>query len=850
MRGSITPRAATVAEVLRRARLRHVRRRQVAPRPDARVLGRRPVRQLAAAEGLRPLLRLPAGRDRPVLPRADRRQPPHRPARRVPRTATTSARTSSTSRSDWIRDLTSVRPDRPFFLYLAFGATHAPHQAPQRLPRQVPRPLRRRLGRRPRALVRAPARARHRPRGHDARAAQSRRAAVGRPVREPSASSPRACRRRSPRSSTTPTRRSAGSSTSSSAQGQLDNTLLMLLSDNGASQEGGPFGVMDEFSFFNLPPGGPRRHRRQPARRHRRPALAQQHPVGLGAGRQHAAALVQAEHLRRRRPRSADRALAGRHRRSRRRSATSSATRSTSPRRSSTSPASTLPEQFHGARADPDARARASRRPGTPPMRRRRARASTSRWAATAASASDGWKAVTYHQQGDAVRRRRVGAVPPRRGLLGVPRPRRRAPREAARAGRRLVGRGRRQRRAAARRPRHRAVRRHAAAGHPARPQRVRLHAADLAHPRRRGAAARRPRRGRSPAMSMSPAGGVRGRALRPRQPQRRPDVLRQGRRRCSSTTTRSARIIAPPRRSISPLARTSSPPASSATDRSGTLTLAVDGADIASIAIPGSCGCSARPASTSAATVCRPSSTTTRDRLRSRATLSRVTFRIQGQRDRADVAARTGGAREGAGRPRRCAGAKRLDSPARITSPICFGVCCVAQPQQLVRLERADRPPPRRGARCVRRACSSSSSGREVTLDLPPEQPPAPRQLLRDDRLERRPQPRHARDWEDRLEEPQPLCIDALDAARQIGPWPMSASRARCPTRAIWRSIATRSRRVQVVEVAKHRPPRDAGALRRSHRRLGAGCPRRRGRAAHRRPRSGCGRATPAGHR
>ena len=30
----------------------------------------------------------------------------------------------------WIRDLQSVRPDRPFFLYVAFGATHAPHQAP------------------------------------------------------------------------------------------------------------------------------------------------------------------------------------------------------------------------------------------------------------------------------------------------------------------------------------------------------------------------------------------------------------------------------------------------------------------------------------------------------------------------------------------------------------------------------------------------------------------------------------------------------------------------------------------------------------------------------------------------
>jgi arylsulfatase len=33
--------------------------------------------------------------------------------------------------------------------------------------------------------------------------------------------------------------------------GQLENTLLMVLSDNGASREGGPYGVMDEFSFFN-----------------------------------------------------------------------------------------------------------------------------------------------------------------------------------------------------------------------------------------------------------------------------------------------------------------------------------------------------------------------------------------------------------------------------------------------------------------------------------------------------------------------------------------------------------------------------------------------------------------------
>jgi chromosome segregation protein len=31
----------------------------------------------------------------------------------------------------YINDLVSVRPDRPFFLYMAFGAMHAPHQSPQ-----------------------------------------------------------------------------------------------------------------------------------------------------------------------------------------------------------------------------------------------------------------------------------------------------------------------------------------------------------------------------------------------------------------------------------------------------------------------------------------------------------------------------------------------------------------------------------------------------------------------------------------------------------------------------------------------------------------------------------------------
>ena len=34
--------------------------------------------------------------------------------------------------------------------------------------------------------------------------------------------------------------------------GQLDNTLILLLSDNGASQEGGEFGVLHEWKYFNF----------------------------------------------------------------------------------------------------------------------------------------------------------------------------------------------------------------------------------------------------------------------------------------------------------------------------------------------------------------------------------------------------------------------------------------------------------------------------------------------------------------------------------------------------------------------------------------------------------------------
>jgi arylsulfatase A-like enzyme len=149
----------------------------------------------------------------------------------------------------WIGDLTSIRPDRPFFLHLAFGATHAPHQAPTEYrqrwrgrfddgydvtrQRWFARQLE--LGIIPEGTTLAPpnpgvpawadltkSQQVFSARLQEAFAAQLEHtdAQIGRLVEF--------LKRRH----------------------LLDNTVLMVLSDNGASQEGGPLGVLNDISFF------------------------------------------------------------------------------------------------------------------------------------------------------------------------------------------------------------------------------------------------------------------------------------------------------------------------------------------------------------------------------------------------------------------------------------------------------------------------------------------------------------------------------------------------------------------------------------------------------------------------
>ena len=85
------------------------------------------------------------------------------------------------------------------------------------------------------------------------------------------------------------------------ALGERENTIVVLVSDNGASGEAGPHGSVSEFRFaqgrdedFELNLRHHRRARRSP---HLQPL-----PVGLGRSRQHTGPAVQALHVRGRRP--------------------------------------------------------------------------------------------------------------------------------------------------------------------------------------------------------------------------------------------------------------------------------------------------------------------------------------------------------------------------------------------------------------------------------------------------------------------------------------------------------------------------------------------------------------------
>ena len=152
---------------------------------------------------------------------------------------------------EFIHDSVSIRPDRPFFAYLAFGATHAPHQAPREY-------LDRQRGRFDE--------------GWDATRARwfasqlemgllppDTLLAPRNPGVEPWDSLPDNQQRLAARLQEA----FAAFLEHTDAQigrlvadlellGRLDDTLFLVLSDNGASQEGGRFGVLHEMKYFNF----------------------------------------------------------------------------------------------------------------------------------------------------------------------------------------------------------------------------------------------------------------------------------------------------------------------------------------------------------------------------------------------------------------------------------------------------------------------------------------------------------------------------------------------------------------------------------------------------------------------
>ena len=150
----------------------------------------------------------------------------------------------------FLRDQVSLVPERPFFLYLAFGATHSPHQAPREyldkyrgrfdagwdVVRKDWFERQKRLGLIPESTGLAPLNPGVRP--WDELSENERRFAARL------------------------TEAFAAQLDHTDAQigrlvafleeiGRLDDTLLIVMSDNGASQEGGPTGVFDEMRWFN-----------------------------------------------------------------------------------------------------------------------------------------------------------------------------------------------------------------------------------------------------------------------------------------------------------------------------------------------------------------------------------------------------------------------------------------------------------------------------------------------------------------------------------------------------------------------------------------------------------------------
>jgi arylsulfatase A-like enzyme len=149
-----------------------------------------------------------------------------------------------------VSDSKGVRPDRPFFAYLPFGATHAPHQAPARYLEKYRGRfdegwdiVRQRWYERQLELGVIPEGTELAPRNPGVEAWDTL----------PENQRKLACRLQEAFAAFLDhTDDQIGRLVDGLRDmDQFDNTIFVVLADNGASQEGGPFGVMHEMKFFN-----------------------------------------------------------------------------------------------------------------------------------------------------------------------------------------------------------------------------------------------------------------------------------------------------------------------------------------------------------------------------------------------------------------------------------------------------------------------------------------------------------------------------------------------------------------------------------------------------------------------